>query len=94
MELSDAELEHLAKLAALSLDDEERIALRTELTAILDYVECLSQAPTAGVKATSQLYEQKAVMRDDINRESLSLERVKNLASEFTHSGFRVPKVL
>ena len=94
MELSNKDLQHLARLASLSLSEDEAEGLRTELEAILGYVQTLSSAPTNGVEPTSHLHGLADVTRDDINHKSFSQEQVQKLATEFAHGGFRVPKVL
>ena len=49
MALDDAALDHLADLARLELDDEERAALRVDVNRLLDYLAHLQTVDVAGV---------------------------------------------
>ena len=49
MALDDAALDHLADLARLELDEEERAALRLDLARLLDYLAHLQGVDVAGV---------------------------------------------
>jgi aspartyl-tRNA(Asn)/glutamyl-tRNA(Gln) amidotransferase subunit C len=55
----------LARLARLSLTDEEVEEFAKELTDVLQYVEQLSKVDVAGLAPTSQVTGLKNVMRDD-----------------------------
>lgn len=55
----------LARLARLTITDEEIEKYRKELSDILGYVEQLQQADVAGLKPTSQVTGLKNVMRED-----------------------------
>lgn len=55
----------LARLARLDLTDAEVEEFRTELEAILQYVEQIQKADVTGLKPTSQVTGLKNVMRED-----------------------------
>jgi len=55
----------LARLARLTISDEEAETYRTELTNILQYVEQLQQADVTGLQPTSQVTGLTNVTRDD-----------------------------
>ena len=55
----------LARLARLTITEEEIEKYRTELSEILRYVEQLSNADVSGLEPTSQVTGLKNVMRDD-----------------------------
>lgn len=67
--LSRDEVLKLAKLSRLRLTEEETERFRGELSAILEYVETLDKADTAGLKPTYQVTGLKNVMRQDKVRE-------------------------
>ena len=52
--LTDIELEHIAKLARLEIRPGEKERLKTDLSAILDYVAKLEEVNTKGVKDTDE----------------------------------------
>lgn len=55
----------LARLARLSLTDEEAEAFRAELSEVLRYVAMLDDVDVTGLAPTSQVTGLKNVMRDD-----------------------------
>jgi aspartyl-tRNA(Asn)/glutamyl-tRNA(Gln) amidotransferase subunit C len=55
----------LARLARLTITDEEIEKYRTELSAILGYVEQLSKVDVTGLAPTTQVTGLKNVMRED-----------------------------
>jgi aspartyl-tRNA(Asn)/glutamyl-tRNA(Gln) amidotransferase subunit C len=56
----------LARLARLTITDEEVENYRSELSEILKYVEQLQSADVEGLEPTSQVTGLKNVMREDI----------------------------
>jgi aspartyl-tRNA(Asn)/glutamyl-tRNA(Gln) amidotransferase subunit C len=56
----------LARLARLTITEEEIEKYRSELSEILGYVEQLSQVDVAGLQPTTQVTGLTNVMRDDI----------------------------
>ncbi len=65
MEISRDETRHVAALAALDLSDEEIEQLAGDLSAILSYVEKLSELDTDMVEPTSHAVEMKTLFRQD-----------------------------
>jgi aspartyl-tRNA(Asn)/glutamyl-tRNA(Gln) amidotransferase subunit C len=55
----------LARLARLTITDEEVDKYRTELSEILKYVEQLQSADVSGLEPTNQVNGLKNVMRED-----------------------------
>ena len=75
MTLSASDVEHVATLARLGLDDEQRGRLGTELEAILDHISRLQRVDTSNVAETAQVGDLVNVMRDDVSAPSLGAER-------------------
>ena len=94
MSLTEKDVRHAAKLAALKLDDSEVEAQRRELEQILGYVARLSDLQTRGVVPTSHVHGVTNCFRDDIIKDSLSVEEVERLAPDFKNGSFRVPKII
>jgi len=63
--LTPTQVRHIAKLARLTLTDEEVSKFSRELTAILDYIEKLKEVDTKGVEPMSQITELNTVTRTD-----------------------------
>lgn len=94
MSLTEKDVRHAAKLAALKLDDSEVEAQRRELEQILGYVARLSDLQTRGVVPTSHVHGVTNFFRDDLIKDSLSVEEVERLAPDFKNGSFRVPKII
>ncbi len=94
MSISSEDVVHVAKLARLSLSDQEKLELTHQLNAILTYVEQLQQLDTEGVVPTSHPMPLHNVMRLDIVQPSLSIEKVMLNAPEVENGQFKVPAVL
>jgi aspartyl-tRNA(Asn)/glutamyl-tRNA(Gln) amidotransferase subunit C len=89
-----AAIEHLAKLAALSLTEEEIHGLAGELQAIVAYVEELSAVDTSSVStaaATGEAIGDSPGWRDDVVREGLTRQEALAAAPHATETGFAVP---
>jgi len=63
--LTEKEVEHVAKLANLSLKGAEIEKFQKQLSAILGYVEILNQVQTAQIEPTSQVTGLENVLRKD-----------------------------
>jgi len=75
MTLSPQDVEHVALLARLGLDEEERVRLGGQLDAILVHIAKLQQVDTSGVTETAQVGGLVNVMRDDVPEPSLGAAR-------------------
>ena len=82
---------HVAKLARLSLSDDEVERMTGELSQILEHVEQMEALDLDGVEPTSHVVALENVLRDDVPRDSLSRERALEGAPEAAADGFRVP---
>ena len=65
MELTDRDVEHIAKLAQLKIDAGEIPRFREGLANILDLVEEMQQVPTGGVEPLSNPLEATQRLRTD-----------------------------
>jgi aspartyl-tRNA(Asn)/glutamyl-tRNA(Gln) amidotransferase subunit C len=85
---------HVARLARLSLSEDELEMFTGQLAAILDHAEDVEALDLAGVPPTSHPYPLKNVLRPD--EVSQTVDRAEVLASApHTEDGqFRVPPVL
>lgn len=79
--LTKEEVLHVAKLAKLSITDEEAEVFRGDLSAVLTFVEKLQEAAVEGVEPTSQAGDLKSIMRED-EREGVNEEREKMRADK------------
>ncbi len=63
--LDRAQIDHVAKLAALSLTDQEADALTGDLGSILAYVDELDQVDTSGALPTASMQQGPSAWRED-----------------------------
>jgi aspartyl-tRNA(Asn)/glutamyl-tRNA(Gln) amidotransferase subunit C len=82
---------HVARLARLRLTDEELERMPAELSKILDHVEKMDELDLEGVEPTSHVVDVTNVLREDVPRPSLPLERALAGAPDVADGGFRVP---
>jgi aspartyl-tRNA(Asn)/glutamyl-tRNA(Gln) amidotransferase subunit C len=92
--ISRAELERIARLARLRLDDAEAADAMLRLEAILDYVAQLDAVDTTGVPATAHVIPLATPTRDDVPSGLLAPELAVANAPAARGSAFTVPRVL
>ena len=88
------EVEHVARLARLALDADEKERMRSQLDAILGYVEQLRRVNTDGVEPTAHVLPLVNVLRDDEVRPSYPVEAMLANAPDAQDGQFRVPRIL
>ena len=89
-----AEVEHVARLARLALDADEKERMRSQLDAILGYVEQLRRVDTDGVEPTAHVLPLVNVLREDEVRPSYPVETMLANAPDVQDGQFRVPRIL
>ena len=88
------EVDDVARLARLTLSDEEKERMRRELDGILTYIDKLRALDTAGVPPTSHAVPMTNVMREDEPAPSLAQEEMLANAPDRSGEFFRVPKII
>jgi aspartyl-tRNA(Asn)/glutamyl-tRNA(Gln) amidotransferase subunit C len=74
--LSRADVEHVAHLARLGLNEDELRRLEGQLNHILDQYAILASVPTDHIAPTAQTIELENILRDDVAGPSLPVEDV------------------
>ena len=82
---------HVARLARLSLTDEETERMASELSGILEHVEAIGELDLDGVPPTTHVVALQNVLRPDVVTPSLERERALAGAPDATADSFRVP---
>ena len=82
---------HVARLANLSLSDEEVERMASELSGILEHVERISELHLDGVEPTSHVIALENVFRPDEPRPSWDRDEVLESAPDPASGAFRVP---
>jgi len=94
VKISREQVEHIAELAKLALTDEELEIYADQLSAILDYVDELSQLDTSAIPPTASVLPLSNVLRPDEARPSLPTEVALANAPDAAENQFRVAAVL
>ena len=63
--ISKKDVEHIAKLARIKLNEEEEVKFQTELSGILDFVEQLNEVDTSHVEPMTGGTDFKNAYRED-----------------------------
>ncbi|OGD61226.1 hypothetical protein A3A71_01355 [Candidatus Berkelbacteria bacterium RIFCSPLOWO2_01_FULL_50_28] len=91
-ELSREDINHLAKLARISLSDDDHKILERDLPKIVEFVDQITRAKVdaAPTSATTRLAELRS---DEPQNRTLSKEILKKTAPEFKDGFVQVPAV-
>ena len=84
----------LAKLARLSVNDNQLNSLEKDLKSILKFIDQLKEINTEDIDPTSNSLDQKLILRDDIAENALSNEDLLKNVPESELGFFVVPKVI
>lgn len=94
MTLSREEVDHVAMLARLGLEPEEREQMRVQLSSIIEHINRLRELDTEAIPPTAQVIALQNVMRDDEVQPSLPLADVLRNAPQHEDGMFKVNAVL
>lgn len=92
--ITEAEVRHVARLARLSLTDDEVHLFTGQLAAVLEHAEDVEALDTAGVPPTAHPLHLVNVLREDEPRPSLDREEVLRSAPRAEEGRFRVPPIV
>ena len=92
--LTRADVEHVARLSRLALDEHEIEELTEQLGVILDHAAQVSALDTHDVPPTAHPLPLVNVLRSDTPRPSLDRDEVLAMAPEAEDGRFRVPRIL
>ncbi len=95
MKISKEEVQHVARLARLALDDRRLDAMADQIGTILEYMETLNRIDTTDVEPTSHAVSAATTpVRDDTAREHLVRTRALANAPDQDGESFLVPRVI
>ena len=94
MKISEKEVQHVAHLSRLHLDQDELASMTEQLDGILSYMDKLAEVDTEDVLPTTHAFSKINAFREDIVKDSLSQE--ESLANGPVQNGtaFQVPRVI
>ena len=94
MQVTIQDVEKIAELAKLYLDEEEKLKYREQLEQILTYVQKLNELDTEHIEPTYYIQYSRDVMREDNVEPSLPREKALQNAPLKVQGFVRVPKVI
>ena len=92
--LSTADVQHIATLAAIDIDDDAIEDMRKQLSGIFRHFQRLQEIDTEGLEPTSHTTDANTVLRDDVVSEPLSRDDVLSNAPDPDGEFVRVQPVL
>jgi aspartyl-tRNA(Asn)/glutamyl-tRNA(Gln) amidotransferase subunit C len=90
----EIDVDHVARLARLSLTPEERERFRRQLGLILEHAEKVSEVAAEDVPPTSHPIPRANVVRPDEPEPSLTQEEALANAPEVENGRFKVPRII
>lgn len=94
MEVNDALIEKLGRLAQLRFDSGEKEQIRKDLQRMIGFIEKLQELDTTGVEPLLHMSAGTDRLRDDLVNGSCSREEALRNAPQADNQYFRVPKVI
>ncbi len=94
MSLTREQVLHVAKLARLTLTEEEVGKFAGQLSAILQHAEQVMALAAEDVPPTSHAIPIKNVFRPDVAGECLTQEKALSTAPESEQGRFKVPRII
>lgn len=94
MQVDQATVRRIARLARIKITDQEAKGLETELTGILRWVEQLKEVDTTGVEPMTRIVAQDLKQRRDVVTDGDIADEVTRNAPQSQDHFFVVPKVV
>lgn len=92
--ISIKQVEHLAELAHIQLNEEEKLLYTSQLNTILEYFRILDEADTDGAPPTFSVHNLQNVWRRDNPRESLPAKLILSNASRKEKQFIKAPRIV
>ena len=94
MKVTDELIDHLAQLAMLEFNAEEKRTIKADLDRILEFVEALEGVDTEGVEPLIHVNSRENVLREDEVTEKLEPSEALKNAPVHDSMYFKVPRVV
>lgn len=92
--LSKSELQNLATLSRLTLNDDAATKLEHDLENILKMVEQIQEVNTDNVKTMAHPLDMKQTLREDVSHENPIKHELQSLTQNIEDDMYIVPKVI
>ena len=94
MKISQKDVEHVARLARLTLEPEDLKIMTDQMDAILGYVDKLNELDTEGIEPMAHAVPMSNAFREDETKPAIGIERALQNAPQGEDGYFKVPKVI
>jgi aspartyl-tRNA(Asn)/glutamyl-tRNA(Gln) amidotransferase subunit C len=94
MQVDDALIDKLSRLAMLQFTDEEREAIKSDLEKMIGFVDKLKELDTTGVEPLLHISHQTDILREDIPGNMIDRQEALQNAPLHDADYFKVPKVI
>lgn len=94
MKITKKEVEYVARLARLSLNEQEKEKMTAQLDSILQYVDTLNKLDTKNIEPTSHVLPLNNVWREDVIRPSTPRDEILANAPDQAEGFYKVKKVI
>ena len=92
---SEKELERIARLSGLTLSEEEKDILFSDLARIVPYMERISELDTSVADAVSDdISDNEALFREDTEKASVLASEIVDQAPQAKDGMFNVPRIV
>ena len=92
--ISDETIEYVGILAKLELSEEEKLAARSDMERMLDYIDTLNELDTEGIEPMSHVFPVNNVFREDVVTNGDGSEATLKNAPLQKDQCFKVPKTI
>ena len=94
MQVDDALIDKLSRLAMLDFDAAERVEIKADLQEMIGFVDKLKELDTTGVEPLLHITSEENILRDDVPGGMLTQEQALQNAPLHNNQAFLVPKVI
>lgn len=94
MKITDDIVGHIAHLARLEFEGEEKVKIKQDLENIITFMEKLQEVDTENVEPLVFMTNEKNRLRDDVAEVTITHEEALKNAPKKDSDYFRIPKVL
>lgn len=94
MKITEETIEHIAHLARLQFEGEDKIAIRNDLERIVTFMDKLGELDTSNEQPLIFMTDEVNRLREDIAVTTISQEEALMNAAKRDSDYFRIPKVL
>jgi len=94
MQVDDALIDKLSRLAMLQFTDEERQEIKSDLEKMIGFVDKLKELDTTGVEPLLHMSDNTDILRDDIPGKMVSRNEALQNSPLHDDEYFKVPKVI